>query len=109
MSGLRSDQRDALAEIYRKAHAEKAWPLLDDIQRDLAAKGSTLNVGRVVQDLEHLRSRSRVAHPVCPDRSVRRRTVNIERNDGAYPTPLGRDPASSWRNGRPHRGLRRRR
>lgn len=53
MSGLRSDQRDALAEIYRRAHAEMAWPVLDDIQRDLAAVGSTINVGRVVQDLEH--------------------------------------------------------
>lgn len=53
MSGLRSDQRDALAEIYRRAHAELAWPVLDDIQRELATQGSTLNVGRVVQDLQH--------------------------------------------------------
>lgn len=53
MTGLRSDQRDALVEIYRHVHAELAWPVLDDIQRELVANGSTLNVGRVVQDLQH--------------------------------------------------------
>jgi hypothetical protein len=53
VTGLRSDQRDALAEIYRRAHADVAWPVLDNLQRELAATGSTLNIGRAIENLQH--------------------------------------------------------